>query len=139
MMKQAEILKEWSEHKLTGVDYYRLAGACSIEYEFRGPQMGHPSNYARVNFKCEPADALEFHSLATWPGHFDQEERDRHEQAIRIAIVDELFCRSPTPRSGCSLSLIEVAYDNVSSSPAAFYQATVGAVAVLIKTKEWRF
>lgn len=138
-MEQPDILKEWSNSKQRPSPYYRLAESCLIEYEFRGPRRGHPSNYALVKFSCEPADRLEFHSVAEWPNLDHGPDIYGHEQAIRTAIVDELFCRSYTSfKSGCSFTLLEIAYDDVSSSPAAFYWATAAAVAELVKTKEWK-
>jgi len=47
-MEQKLISEEWLERKLSFDSYWYLKEPIILEYEFKGKQMGHPSNYAFV-------------------------------------------------------------------------------------------
>jgi len=95
-----------------------------IEYEFK-TQMGHPSSYAYVRFDCQPAHELSFQSTATWPTDLSAEWITSFEAGVSDGVVEGLLCSlSLIPFIGCSLTLVEIKYDEVSSSPYSFYRAT---------------
>jgi hypothetical protein len=96
-------------------------------------RLGHPSSYALVHFECRPAESLSFPSTASWPEELTHDWVSEFEAFICEGIVDGLVCVSVTPFMGCSLKLVSIKYDEVSSSGAAFYEATKGAMAELIK------
>jgi hypothetical protein len=54
-MEQQEIITNWLhclEQQARSRIYYRLQHAVTQEFEFKGKQWGHPSNYAYVSFRC---------------------------------------------------------------------------------------
>lgn len=137
-MKQKLIFEKWLKQKLSFNSYWRLKESVMLEYEFKGAQFGHPSTYAFVRFEIVPSEELCFDSIIDWTPHtFSDGSAELHEVLICEAIVDGLVCNSTTPYSGCSLKLIDIKYDEVSSSPAAFYKATKAVLAELIKIGKW--
>jgi len=110
--------------------FYRLSSAKSIEHEFRG-QFGHPTSYAFVRFDCAPDDELSFEARALWPTNVPEEYRRELELAIAEAIADALLV-GVYPHTGCALTLVEVRYNEIGSSVAAFMEATKSAMVQLI-------
>ncbi len=135
-MEQKIILEEWLERKLSFKDCWTLSNSCISEYEYKG-RIGHPSSYAFVRFECQPAKNLGFDSTVLWSNHIPSDWISLHETSILEAIVDGLLCVSTTPYLGCSLTLVDIKYDEVSSSPTAFYRATKEAIAELIRVNRW--
>ena len=135
-MEQNLILEEWLRRKLSFKHYWHLREPYVVEYEFIG-QLGHPSSYGFVRFQCQPAERLSFQSTASWPDTLTSDWIAEFETFICEAIIDGLVCVSTTPYLGCSLNLVSIKYDEVSSSGAAFYKATKGAIAELIRTSRW--
>ena len=135
-MEQELILEEWLRRKLSFRHYWRLREPNAVEYEYKR-RLGHPSSYALVSFECRPAESLSFQSTAPWPKELTRGWVSEFEAFICEGIVDGLACVSVTPFLGCSLKLVGIKYDEVSSSGAAFYEATKGAMAELIKTSRW--
>src|SRR3954465_11767206 len=113
-MEQELILENWLRRKLSYHHYYRLRQPITVEYEFKG-QFGHPSSYAFVRFECQPAEKLSFQSTAVWPEDLTADWVSGLEAAICQAIVDGLVCSSDMPFVGCSLNLVEIKYDEISS------------------------
>jgi translation elongation factor EF-G len=136
-MEQHLILKEWLQRKLSFNSYWFLQESITIEYEFKGARMGHPSNYAFVRFEVTPAESLSFQSTVSWLDYMSSEWIPIHEEHICEGIVDGLVCTSTTPFIGCALNLTEIKYHEVSSSPVAFHRATKEAMAKLIQTGRW--
>jgi hypothetical protein len=135
-MGQELILEEWLRRKLSFRHYWRLREPNAVDYEYK-ERLGHPSSYAYVRFECQPAERLSFSSTASWPNGLTADWVSEFEASICEGIVDGLVCVSVTPFSGCSLNLVSIKYDEVSSSGAAFYKATKGAMAEFIKTSRW--
>jgi hypothetical protein len=98
--------------------------------------MGHPSNYAAVHFRCEPADALTLRSELTWPRQLSAGYRAVLVRAIAAGIVDGLLSHY-YPYRGCQLTLIAIGWDDVSSSEFTFYRATRAAVQELQAADTW--
>jgi hypothetical protein len=129
-----EILSVWRQWKSRSVGR-RLAAPCMVEHEYQGKQWGHPSTYAFVRFECMPAQELVFEMRAKWPPHLTPEYRRLLHQAMAAAIVDGLVA-TDDPRTGCSVSCIDVKWDDVTSSERAFYRATRAAMTALCE-HEW--
>jgi hypothetical protein len=101
----------------------------TIEHEFK-TQMGHPSSYAFVRFDCQPGHELSFTSTATWPTDLSAEWIASLEAGVADGVVTGLLCSlSWTPFIGCSITLVETKYDEISSSPYSFYRAARAAMA----------
>ena len=129
-----EILNGWRQWK-TRIAGRRLAAPCVVEHEYQGKQWGHPSTYAFVRFECMPAQELVFEMRAKWPPHLTPEYRRLLHQAMGAAIVDGLVA-TDDPHTGCSISCIDVKWDDVASSEQSFYRATKAAMTAL-REREW--
>ena len=90
-MPTDELLEAWRTWKTSRSHFYRLEGEVLQRFEYKGPQWGHPSNYAAVSFRCEAADALAFISQARWPAHLRSAYQADLERAIGYALVDSLM------------------------------------------------
>jgi hypothetical protein len=99
---------------------YRLESVRTVQHEFRG-QFGHPSSYAYVRFECAPADDLSFEARVSWPPSA-LGEGPRFERVIAESVADELLA-GVYQHSGCAVTLVEVRYDEVGSSEAAFIES----------------
>jgi hypothetical protein len=133
---QETLLDVWRQQKATGRNFYRLREGVTQEHEYKGHHWGHPSNYALVRFRCEPADELTFLSEAPWPAHLSSTYCTDLERAVGVAILDALMGEF-YPYRGCTLTLVGVGWDDVMSSEAAFYRATKGAMADLRSVGKW--
>ena len=111
-------------------NFYRLRSSQAVQHEFRG-QFGHPSSYAFVRFECAPADDLSFEIRATWPSTVSEGDRTDVELGIAEGIADVLL-DGLYQHSGCTIVLLEVRWDDVGSSVAAFMKATKSAMQDLI-------
>src|SRR5687768_16480998 len=107
MLTQGHLLEAWVAWKSAGRNFYRLEEPQPQEFEFRGPRMGHPSNFAALQFRCEPADELTFRSIARWPQHLPPGYCADLERAIAFGIVDSLLSHV-YPYRGCAVTLIGV-------------------------------
>jgi hypothetical protein len=86
--------------------------------------LGARGQYAVVEMRGEPAVEFSFSSVARWPGpEFDYTE------AVLEAILDELYAveLGHVP-ARIRLTLQEIEWHDVDSSPVAFYHAARGAV-----------
>ena len=133
----AMYLIEESLQKLSGRNFYRLEESLFIEYEYR-QRLGHPSSYAYVKFKSEPAETSIFNSSADWSRNLSAAYIVALERAVCEGIVDGLLAASITPYRGCSLTLCQVKWDDIGSSEAAFYRATKNAMSQLIENGKWK-
>jgi len=111
-------------------NFYRLRSSQTIEYEFRG-QFGHPSSYAFVRFECAPADDLSFQVRASWPSTVSEGDRTHVELGIAEAVADILL-EGVYQQSCCAIVLVDVRWDDVGSSVAAFMRATKSAMQQLV-------
>jgi hypothetical protein len=137
MPSEPELLEAWRTQRTSGSHFFRLEAQVLQSFEYKGPQWGHPSNYAAVRFRCQPADALLFISQARWPVHVSIAYQADLERTIGYAIVDTLM-NIFYPYRACSVTLIVVGWDDVMSSEMAFYRAASGAMEELKKTAKWR-
>jgi hypothetical protein len=115
-------------------NFYRLESSRTVEHEFRG-HFGHPSSYAYVRFECTPADDLSFEARVSWPPT-TLGEGQKFERAIAESVADELLAGVYQHR-GCAVTLVEVRYDEVGSSEAAFMRAAKSAMQDLL-VGEWK-
>ena len=138
-MDQRHLLETWLEFKMTVGNFYRLQEPYPVDFTYRARHYGHPSSYAAVRFRCAPSDALAFQSAARWPEHLRPTYRALLEQAVSYGIVDGLMGGGSDlhPHRGCSLTLVEVGWDDVMSSEVAFYRATRGAMSELVAQGHW--
>ena len=111
-------------------NFYRLRSFQVVEREFR-VQFGHPSSYAFVRFECAPADDLTFQARASWPSTVSEGERTHVELGIAEALADTLL-EGVYQHSGCAIVLVDVRWDDVGSSVAAFMRATKSAMQQLV-------
>jgi len=107
VMMQRDLLHAWYDWKSAGPYYFRLSRTVTKESEFRGPQAGHPSNYATALLRAEPADELAFLSEAQRPAHFNAAHCEELERAIGIGIVDGLMSHYVAYR-GCKITLVGI-------------------------------
>jgi hypothetical protein len=110
-------------------NFYRLESVRTVQHEFRG-QFGHPSSYAYVRFECAPADDLSFEARVSWPPSA-LGEGPRFERVIAESVADELLA-GVYQHSGCAVTLVEIRYDEVGSSEAAFMRAAKAAMQDLL-------
>jgi hypothetical protein len=136
MATQAQLLAAWTASKANSRHFYRLREPRLQEFEYNGPRMGHPSNYAAVCFQCDPADELVFQSAARWPADLSPTYCAALEHACGEAIIDGLMGQI-YPHRGCLLTLVKIGWHAVSSSEVAFYRATVEAMRQLLAEGEW--
>jgi len=101
-----------------------------VQHEFRS-QFGHPSSCAFVRFECAPADDLSFESRAFWPSTVSEGDRTQVELGIAEAVADVLL-EGVNEHSGCAIVLVDVRWDDVGSSVAAFMKATKSAMQQLV-------
>ena len=132
------IIERWLERKSVRLGFYSLEEPCPIEFEFKGKQWGHPSNYAYVSFKCEPSAELRFQTDLAWPESLSREYCSDLEGAILTGVVDGLLSESFVPYSGCSLTLNKILWDDVMSSEWAFHKAARNAAKELISRGKWQ-
>ena len=136
MQTEDELLSEWRRSRTSSRHYFRLQQDCVEEFEFKGPQWGHPSNYAHTRFHCRPADRLLFAVQTRWPNHLSEAYCDALGRVIGCAIVDGLMT-SYYPYRGCSVTLVDVGWDDVMSSEVAFYRSAKGAMDALRSNGAW--
>lgn len=134
-MNAEQMLAGWRRFKEHRSVVCRLVEPFQAEHEYQGMQRGHPSTYAFVRFQCLPARALEFEMGTAWPA--GSEKDSAHvEDAMATAIVDVLL--SPeVPAIGCRVRCVAVGWDDVASSPLAFYRATRDAITKLRDEAKW--
>jgi hypothetical protein len=111
-------------------NFYRLRSSQAIEYEFRG-QFGHPSSYAFVRFECAPADDLSFQVRSSWPSTVSEGDRTHVELGIAEAVA-VILLEGVYQHTGCAIVLVDVRWDDVGSSVAAFMRATKSAMQQLV-------
>jgi hypothetical protein len=135
-MRQSELLANWGRQK-TSCNYYRLTTPMEVEFEFKG-RLGHPSSYAYVKVRVEPAEELSFDALVTWPEEFDQEYTRRIQDSVAEAVIDGLLGREDDyPYRGCSVHLVGFRWDPVGGSERAVRRATVKAIELLRVGAKW--
>jgi len=66
MIRERELLEAWHEGE-TGRHFYRLEAEMAAAFEYRGPQPGHPSNYAAIRIVATPSAELCLESAAVYP------------------------------------------------------------------------
>jgi hypothetical protein len=93
-----------------------------VEHEFRHPHFGHPSTYAFVRFACNPANDLSFEARTSWPSTVPDDYRPQVERAMAEAVADVVLERL-YQHTDCTVTLIDVRYDEIGSSVAAFTSA----------------
>ncbi len=69
-----------------------------------------------------------------WPSTVSKEYRAKLERAVAEAVADVLL-EGVDQHSGCTVVLMEVRYDEVGSSEAAFMKAAKAAIRELLATK----
>jgi hypothetical protein len=135
-MDQSELLANWALQKTT-CNYHALESPHEVEYEFKG-RYGHPSSYAYVKLRAEPATELGFAVAVEWPEEFDAEYAERIQNAVGEAVVDGLISAPNTyPYRGCHVQLIGFRWDRVGGSEAAVARATSKAIELLREHGRW--
>lgn len=117
---------------------FHLAAPHDLPFVFRGPQPGHPSNYAAVRFRCSLADALSLAFAAAWPAMLSPDYCRSLEAAIACGVADGLLGATLQPLWVCALTLVEIGWDDLMSSEVAFYRATKGAMGELVAHGAWQ-
>src|SRR5215468_4394737 len=118
MLSRREILDAWMRGKADR-QFYRLASETEVAFEYRGPQYGHPSNYAAVRILAKPSSEFSLDSSAVFPPSMSATYADQLLIAVGRAAIDELFAAGWYPYSGCVLTVREVGWDEVMSSEVA--------------------
>src|SRR5215203_4824979 len=130
-MLENSILETWRVRKFSEINFYLLEESISVSFE-HSRQLGGRSSYAYVEFACQPVSVLEFRSSADW----DSEWSEKFENAIVESLVDSLITTF-YPYCGCIVDLVAVKSDLVNSSEHSFYDATAGAMKVLVADGKW--
>ena len=134
-MTERELIENWVEQKRSR-NFRRLRAGRIAEFEFLGPEYGHPSSYGYVKINARPNEDLAVEFDIEWPAEFDATYTKRIRRSIGEAIVDALFS-TQYPHRGCRLRLIDFKWDAVGSSEVAVYVATLKAIQRLMVEGEW--
>jgi hypothetical protein len=111
---------------------FRLASSEAVEYEFE--KFGGPSTHAYVRFECTPADDLSFEVRASWPPTVPDGYDTKLELAVAEGVADVLL-GDIYQHSGCAVVLVEVRYDEIGATQAAFMRAAMAAMRNLLSRK----
>jgi len=114
--------------------FWRLNTSETVEHEFRR-QLGPRASYAYVRFECIPADDLSFQVQASWPSTVLSGYDRKLELAVAEGVADVLLA-DIFQHSGCTVVLVDVRYDEIASSEAAFMNASAFAMRDLL-SKKW--
>ncbi|OPF63630.1 hypothetical protein [Hydrogenophaga sp. H7] len=137
-MNQDQLLANWTLQK-TSHNHYVLSTAHEVEFEFKG-RYGHPSSYAFVKLRAEPAAELNFSVAVEWPEEFNAEYALRIQHTVAEAVVDGLIASPNTnPYRGCHVRLIGFRWDSIGGSEAAVARATSKAIELLREQAHWVF
>lgn len=138
MLTEREIFEAWEEGK-GDRQFRRLTSERAVAFEYRGPQVGHPSNYAAIKMLATPADKFSLASVASYPASVSPPYAKKLLLAVGRAVADELFAADWYPYRGCQLVVQEVGWDEVMSSEVAIYRAARGALSELRREGQWTF
>jgi hypothetical protein len=130
---EAALVGAWHEWKATH-NFYRLQEEVVQEHEYK--KIGGHGGYAKVRFRCAPADELTFASAADWPETLPPDYRRDLDRMVAVAVVDVLM-QGAYPHRGCAVTLLWTKWDDVMSSEAAFYLATKAAMEDLVAGGSW--
>ena len=133
-MDENELFRQWEIGKRSR-NFRRLREPIVIAYDHRR-QFGHPSSFASVRIEATPADRFSVQFSASWPASVRPEEARYFESAIAEGLIDTLFT-TIEPYRGCSVTVVEVQYDTVGSSFAAFQIAATKAAERLVHDGSW--
>jgi hypothetical protein len=136
MLSIREILETWQRGKCER-QFYRLTSEVEHAFEYRGPQFGHPSNYASIRIHATPSSGFDLDSAVIHPPSVSATYASQLLVAIARAAVDELFAAGWYPYLGCSLTVQEVGWDEIMSSEVAIYLAARGALSALRRLGSW--
>ena len=136
MIRERELLEAWHEGE-TGRHFYRLEAEMAAAFEYRGPQPGHPSNYAAIRIVATPSAELCLESAAVYPASISEPYARRLLLAVGRAAVDEFFALAGKHPYRCRLVVREVGWDEVMSSEVAIYRAARGALAKIRQEGTW--
>lgn len=136
MLSQREILETWQRGK-SERQFYRLTSEVEGAFEYRGPQFGHPSNYASIRIHAAPSSVFNLDSAVIYPPSVSTTYASQLLLAIGRAAVDEFFAAGWYPYRGCSLTALEVGWDEIMSSEVAIYLAARGALSDLRRLGSW--
>jgi hypothetical protein len=135
-MNYKTALESWLNHRLSSsFGYYKLQESCIQEYQFK--RNWDASNFAYVQFKCEPAEELSVNWSEEWPQTLDNSEIENLHTSILGGILDAIYCAENGPHHGCALTLIKILWVDAGSSQKAFYLAAKRAMHELISQRTW--
>jgi len=135
VISERELLEWWQRGKASSA--YRLAAELAVEFEYQGPQFGHPSNHAAIEIIAMPSADLSLESVAVYPASVTAPYSDQLLRAVGRAAIDELFATAWYPYRGCKLIVKEVGWDEIMSSEVALYRAARGALSKLRQEGKW--
>ena len=136
VLTERDILDGWRAGK-TGQPFYRLTSEIVAAFEYRGPQFGHPSNYAAIKLVATPSDEFGLESVAIYPPSVALPYAKQLLLAVGQAVVDELFASAWYPHRGFKLTVQEVGWDDIMSSEVAVYRAARGALSKVRQEGQW--
>lgn len=114
--------------------YWRLNSSETVEHEFRA-NFNARMSCAYVRFDCTPADELSFEVTASWPSTILGGYDGKLELAVAEGVADVLLA-DVYQHSGCTVVLVDIRYDEIASSEAAFMKASASAMRDLL-SKKW--
>ena len=136
MLTERDILDAWRAGK-TRQPFYRLTSEIVAAFEYRGPQFGHPSNYAAIKMVAAPSDEFSLDSAVIYPPSLSLSYAKQLLVAVGRAVIDELFTATWYAHRGCKLTVQEVGWDDIMSSEVAIYRAARGALSKVRQEGQW--
>lgn len=136
MLTERDILEAWLAEK-SSRHFYRLTSDMVAAFDYRGPQFGHPSNYASIKLVATPSCDFSVDSAVIYPASVSLSYANQLLLAIGRAAADELFSAARYPYRGCKLVVQEVGWDDIMSSEVAIYRAARGALSKLRQEGQW--
>jgi hypothetical protein len=137
VIAEQQLLNAWRTGK-EGGHFYRLEADIEVDFEYRGPQVGHPSNYAAIKLTAMPSAELVLESCAVLPASVTETYTQQLVVAVGRAVVDDLFAAGWEPYRGCRLRVDEIGWDEIMSSEIAVYRAARGVLAKLRQAGRWK-
>ena len=137
MITQRLLLDQWQNSK-EGRPFYCLEAEIEVEFEYRGPQFGHPSNYAAIRLTATPSPELVLESRAVLPASISEAYASQLLVSVGRAAIDVLFAAGRDPYRGCRLRVDEIGWDEIMSSEVAVYRAARGALEKLRQAGSWK-
>lgn len=132
-------MSEWRRWRNGLRRHLTLQAGWVAHYDYRRQTCG-PSSFASVELTLEPSDAYRFVSQCEWPTYLTPSERRGLEDAIAAGVYDALQPSGGEPyhAGGVVVTCTRIEWDDVGSSPNAFYAASWHATRQARDQAQWK-